>query len=61
MTRIQAVCKAQHLAEVTASKTVPSDRQLWWLTLAIPATREAEIRRIKDQSQPRQTVHETLS
>jgi hypothetical protein len=31
-----------------------------WLTLAILATQEAEIRRIKVQSQPRQIVHETI-
>jgi hypothetical protein len=33
----------------------------WWLTLVIPATQEAEIRRIKVQSQPGQIVPETLS
>jgi hypothetical protein len=32
-----------------------------WLTPAILATQEAEIRRIKVQSQPRQIVQETLS
>jgi hypothetical protein len=32
----------------------------WWLTPVIPATQEAEIRRIVVQSQPRQIVHETL-
>jgi hypothetical protein len=30
----------------------------WWLT---PVTQEAEIRRIRVQSQPRQIVRETLS
>jgi hypothetical protein len=33
----------------------------WWLTPVIPATQEAEIRRIEVQSQPRQIVLETLS
>jgi hypothetical protein len=32
-----------------------------WLTPVILATQEAEIRRTLVQSQPRQTVHETLS
>jgi hypothetical protein len=32
-----------------------------WLILIILATQEAEIRRITDQSYPRQIVHETLS
>jgi hypothetical protein len=32
-----------------------------WLTPVIPATQEAEIRRIEIQSQPRQIVPETLS
>jgi hypothetical protein len=32
-----------------------------WLTPAIPAAQEAEIRRITVRSQPRQIVHETLS
>jgi hypothetical protein len=32
-----------------------------WLTPVIPATQEAEIRRIAIQSPPRQTVRETLS
>jgi hypothetical protein len=33
----------------------------WWLTPVIPPTQEAEVRRIAVQSQPRQTVHKTLS
>jgi hypothetical protein len=33
----------------------------WWLTTVIPATQEAEIRRIAVQNQPRQIVKETLS
>jgi hypothetical protein len=32
-----------------------------WLTSVIPATQEAEIRRIMVQSQPGQIVHESLS
>jgi hypothetical protein len=32
-----------------------------WLTLVIPATQEAESRRITVLSQPRQIVYETLS
>jgi hypothetical protein len=33
----------------------------WWLTPVIPATHEAEIRRIEVRSQPGQIVTETLS
>jgi hypothetical protein len=33
----------------------------WWLTPAILATQEAEIRRITIQSQLGQTIHKTLS
>jgi hypothetical protein len=33
----------------------------WWLTPAILATQEAEIRRITVRSQPRQIVYKTLS
>jgi hypothetical protein len=33
----------------------------WWLTPVILATQEGEIRRIKIQSQPRETVRETLT
>jgi hypothetical protein len=32
-----------------------------WLTPVIPATQEAEIRRIAVLNQPRQIVHKTLS
>jgi hypothetical protein len=35
--------------------------RLWWLTPGILATWEAEIRRIKVQGQPKQTVCQTLS
>jgi hypothetical protein len=38
---------------------IPARHQ--WLTPIILTTQEAEIRRIMVQSQPRQTVHETLS
>jgi hypothetical protein len=33
----------------------------WWLTPVIPATQEAEIRRIMVPSQPQLTVCDTLS
>jgi hypothetical protein len=33
----------------------------WWLTPVIPATQEAEIRRMMVPSQPSQIVHKTLS
>jgi hypothetical protein len=33
----------------------------WWFMPVILATQEAEIRRIAVRSQPRQTVHKTLS
>jgi hypothetical protein len=33
----------------------------WWLTPVIPATQEAEIRRVMVRSQPAQIVHKTLS
>jgi hypothetical protein len=35
-------------------------RRPWWLTPVIPATQEAEIRRIMVRSQPRQIVQEPL-
>jgi hypothetical protein len=37
-----------------------NDDQCWWLTPVIPATKEAEIRRIEVQSQLGQIVQETL-
>jgi hypothetical protein len=45
------------------SETLSEKYASWalWLVSVIPATREAEIRRIKVQSQPRQIVRETLS
>jgi hypothetical protein len=33
----------------------------WWLTFVILATREAEIRKITVQGQPRQVVHAILA
>jgi hypothetical protein len=34
---------------------------VWWLKPVIPATQDAEIRRIEVQGQPGQKVHETPS
>jgi hypothetical protein len=34
---------------------------IWWLPPAIPATQEAEVRRIEVHSQPGKTAGETLS
>jgi hypothetical protein len=41
-------------------KNVPFSRH-WWLMPVIPATQEAEIRRVEVRSQPQQIVHKTLS
>jgi hypothetical protein len=40
---------------------ITSSARYQWLTPAILATQEAEIRRIKVRTQPWQIVHETLS
>jgi hypothetical protein len=40
---------------------INSVSQALWLMPVIPATQEADIRRIAVQSQPRQIVHKTLS
>jgi hypothetical protein len=42
-------------------KRTPAQAGYRWLTPVIPATQEAEIRRIKVRSQSRQIVQETLS
>jgi hypothetical protein len=42
-------------------RTESKNSQVWWLMPVILASREAEIRRIEVQSQPRQIVQETLS
>jgi hypothetical protein len=39
---------------------VTKQARCWWLTLVIPASQEAEIKRMEVQSQPGQIVHETL-
>jgi hypothetical protein len=51
------------LEMLVATNFIKSSRvaRHWCLMPAILATQEAEIRRIKVQSQPRQIVHETLS
>jgi hypothetical protein len=57
-----------HLANRNAGRSIGFEFQIqriearrWCLTPVIPATQEAEIRRIEVGSQPRQIVHETLS
>jgi hypothetical protein len=47
------------LLRVSLKTRVPARH--WWLTPVILPTQEADIRRIKLQSQPGQIVHETLS
>jgi hypothetical protein len=45
------------------SETIVKDQMTWhwWLIPVILETHEAEVRKIAVCSQPRQTVHETLS
>jgi hypothetical protein len=49
----------RRLSPTQAEMKAPAGRQ--WLTSVIPATQEAEIRRIEAQNQPGQIVRETLS
>jgi hypothetical protein len=45
----------------TRQKKVHEEARCWWLTPVIPATWEAEIRRIEVQDQPRKIAQESPS
>jgi hypothetical protein len=45
----------------TQRKTKKKQAGRWWLTPVILAPQKAEIRRIEVLTQPRQTIHESLS
>jgi hypothetical protein len=58
---LHIICEINLLKHVTAGcwwLTPVILARCWWLTPIILATPEAEIRRIKVQGQPMQTVHE---
>jgi hypothetical protein len=50
-----------HDGVLFSQKKKKNEVECWLLTPVILDTQEAEIRRIKDQSQPRQVVQKTLS
>jgi hypothetical protein len=60
LTWLQSHSFSHHILIIATMKVKKKARR-WWLTPAILATQEAEIRRIMVQSQPGQIVGETLS